>query len=84
MGAATLWKANTKSVLCHIIIWQNVTMAANEKINSALCPNNWVRKLHGNRNARCHFCMSYDVAAAQVCEKCSFVRKRCLLCVEKL
>ena len=46
-------------------------MAANGKINSALCPNNWVRKLHGNRNARCHFCMSYDVAAAQVCEKCS-------------
>ena len=45
-------------------------MAANGKINSALCPNNWVRKLHGNRNARCHFCISDDVAATEVCENC--------------
>ena len=58
-------------------------MAANGKINSALCPNNWDRKLHGNRNARCHFCISDDVAATEVCENCSFVHKWSLLCVKK-
>ena len=59
-------------------------MAANGKINSGQCPNNWVRKLHGNINARSHFCISDYVAAAQVSEKCSFVNKWSLLCVNKL
>ena len=40
---------------------------------------NWVRKLHGNRNARCHFCISEYVSATEVCEKCSFVHKWSLL-----
>ena len=63
-----------------LIIWQNVNMGAKGKTNSALCRNNWVRKLHGNRN----FCLPEDIAAPEVCEKCSFDNKWSLLCVEKL
>ena len=34
--------------------------------------------------AKCHFCISDDVAATEVCEKCSFVHKWSMFGVKKL